>query len=222
MGRNAQVGTGDLSARGSVPASAVSSLTARRLFRHEWRYPPLKFMNSITPERVDFTSRRRANLRRYTWNLIISGAAETWEFLPGTSLPRLYFPRRRWRGNVIKGEMRVLARCSTPLFRFHLEQGRGLFLQPAKRNEKRKRHPVCFFWPSLKRSHSATMFISSLSTLFGGKLKTLMLNIDSSTLSSKPSSSKLHFYKSFFIWSGIVWLISILYCHCLTELCSAM
>lgn len=93
--RNAQVRMGDLSAQGSVPASAVSSLTAGRLFRHEWRYPPLKFMNSITPERVDFTSRRHANLRRYTWNFIISGAAETCEFLAGTSLARLYFPRRR-------------------------------------------------------------------------------------------------------------------------------
>lgn len=94
MGQNVRVGTGDPSARESVPAHAVSSLTAGRLFRHEWRYPPLKFMNSITPERVDFTWWRRANLRRYTWSFIISSAAETWELLPGTRLARLYFPRR--------------------------------------------------------------------------------------------------------------------------------
>lgn len=143
MGRNAQVGTGDLSARGSVPASAVSSLTAGRLFRHEWRYPPLKFMNSITPERVDFTSRRRANLRRYTWNLIISGTAETWEFLPGTSLARLYFPRRRRRGNVIKGEMRVVARCSTPLF------DAAVRIPPGTRTRADEMSRGCFF--SLQR-----------------------------------------------------------------------
>lgn len=143
MGRNAQVGTGDLSARGSVPASAVSSLTAGRLFRHEWRYPPLKFMNSITPERVDFTSRRRANLRRYTWNLIISGTAETWEFLPGTSLARLYFPRRRRRGNVIKGEMRVVARCSTPL------SDAAVRIPPGTRTRADEMSRGCFF--SLQR-----------------------------------------------------------------------
>lgn len=146
----------DLSVRRSVPASVVSSLTAGRLFRHEWRYPPLKFMNSITPERVDFTSRQRANLRRYTWNFIISGAAETCEFLPGTSLARLYFSQRcgeemslRERWEQWRAAQR---RCSDSTW--NKDEGwrneSRLFLHLAKMTKKRQRNPACFIQLTLK------------------------------------------------------------------------
>lgn len=173
---NARVGMGDLSVQGSVPASAVSSLTALRLFRHEWRYPPLKFMNSITPERVDFTSRRHANLRRYTWNFIISGAAETCEFLPGTSLARLYFLRRRGEEMSLRERWEqwraAQRRCSDSTW--NKDKGwrneSRQFPQLAKRMERRQRQLVCFFAPSLKEFCSIYFLPVAL---FGENLKML-------------------------------------------------